>query len=65
MGDDETFKQRAVNKVAAKKAKMSRCEKELAKEINFLQNYIESTEIHPNEKTEILGNLEAMKQEQE
>ena len=44
---------------------MSRREEEVEKEINFLQNFIESNEINPNEKTEISGTLEARKWELE
>lgn len=49
----------------AKKVQISRREGELEKEINFLQNFIESNEINPNEKTEISGTLEARKRELE
>ena len=44
---------------------MSKREGELEKEIIFLQNFIESNEINPNEKTEISGTLEARKRELE
>ena len=44
---------------------MSRREGELEKEINFLQNFIESNEINPSEKTEIFCTLEARKRELE
>lgn len=37
----------------------------MRKKINFLQNFIESNEISPNEKTEISGTLEARKRELE
>ena len=44
---------------------MSGRERELEKQINFLQNFIESNEINPNEKAEISGTLEARKRELE
>lgn len=37
----------------------------LRKKLIFLQNFIESNKINPNEKTEISGTLEARKRELE
>ena len=44
---------------------MSRREEELEEEINSLQNYIESNQINPNDKTKTFGILEARKSELE
>ena len=44
---------------------MSGREETLEKEINLLQNYIESNKIKANEKTEIFGTIEARKRELE
>ena len=59
------IREQSIKYATAKKVKMSRREGELEKEINFLQNFIESNEINPNEKTEISGTLEARKRELE
>ena len=44
------IREQSIKYATAKKVKMSRREGELEKEINFLQNFIESNEISPNEK---------------
>ena len=44
---------------------MSRREEELEEEINSLQNYIESNQINPNDKTKTFGILKARKSELE
>ena len=59
------IREQSIKYATAKKVQMSRREGELEKEINFLQNFIESNEINPNEKTEISGTLEAGKREPE
>ena len=60
------IREQSIKYATAKKVKMSRREGELEKEINFLQHFIESNEISPNEKkTEISGTLEARKRELE
>ena len=59
------IREQSIKYATAKKVKMSRREGELEKEINILQNFIESNEINPNEKTEISGTLEARKRELE
>ena len=59
------IREQSIKNATAKKVQMSRREGELEKEINFLQNFIESNEINPNEKTEISGTLEARKRELE
>ena len=59
------IREQSIKYATAKKVKMSRREGELEKEINYLQNFIESNEINPSEKTEIFGTLEARKRELE
>ncbi|XP_015767919.1 PREDICTED: orexin receptor type 1-like [Acropora digitifera] len=59
------IREQSIKYATAKKVKMSKHERELEKEIIFLQNFIESNEINPNEKTEISGTLEARKRELE
>ena len=44
------IREQSIKYATAKKVQMSRREGELEKEINFLQNFIESNEINPNEK---------------
>jgi len=44
---------------------MSRREEELEEEINSLQNYIESNQINPNDRTKTFGILEVRKSELE
>ena len=59
------IREQSIKYATAKKVKMSRREGELEKEINYLQNFIESNEINPSEKIEIFGTLEARKRELE
>ena len=59
------IREQSIKYATAKKVEMSRREGELEKEINFLQNFIESNEINPSEKTEMFCTLEARKQELE
>ena len=44
------IREQSIKYATAKKVKMFRREGELEKEINFLQNFIESNETSPNEK---------------
>ena len=59
------IREQSIKYATAKKAKMSRREEELEEEINSLQNYIESNQINPNDKTKTFGILEARKSELE
>ena len=59
------IREQAIKYAAAKKAKISRREEELEREINLLQNYSESKQMKPNEKTKVFGSLEAQKREME
>ena len=59
------IREQSIKYATAKKVEMSRREGELEKEINFLQNFIESNEINPSEKTEMFCTLEARKRELE
>ena len=55
------IREQSLKYATAKKAKMSRREEELEKEINFLQNYIDSSHMNSNDTTEAFGILEARK----
>ena len=59
------IREQSLKYATAKKAKMSRREEELEKEINFLQNYIDSSHMNSNDTTEAFGILEARKKELE
>ena len=59
------IREQSIKYATAKKAKMSRREEELEEEIISLQNYIESNQINPNDKTKTFGILEARKSELE
>ena len=59
------IREQSLKYATANKAKMSRREEELEKEINSLQNYIDSSHINSNDTTEAFGILEARKKELE
>lgn len=59
------IREQSLKYAAAKKAKLSRREEELEKEINSLQNQIDRTFMQPNDKAEASGTLEAKKRELE
>lgn len=59
------IREQSLKYAAAKKAKLSRREEELEKEINSLQNQIDRTFMQPNDMAEASGALEAKKRELE
>ena len=59
------IREQSLKYATAKKAKMSRREEELEKEINSLQNYIDSSHMNSNDTTEAFGILEFRKKELE